>query len=40
MERILDTHLTLHRITGPSNTWILVRTHVHDVVVALILYWS
>ena len=40
MERILDTHLTLHRITGPSNTWILVRTHIYDVVVALILYWS
>ena len=40
MERILNTHLTLHRITGPSDTWILVRTHVNDVVIALILYWS
>ena len=40
MERILNTHLSLHRITCPCNTWILVRTHVYDVVVALILYWS
>ena len=40
MERILNAHPSLDRITGPCDTWILVRTHVNNVVVALILYWS
>ena len=38
MERILNLHLTLHRISYPGNRRILITTHVDNVIIALILH--
>ena len=41
VERILDTLVSaLNSVVHPTDGRILVRTHVNDVVVALILHWT
>ena len=40
MERIFDTHFTFNSITSPCNTWVLIRSHVHNIIVTFVLYGS